>query len=93
TVWLAIESVFEGLGGSTELLGGIWVLLISWAALRGGELPRVLNYLGVAVGVAGIVSTIPALAVLFIYIFALGQIVWFIWLGIAMLRGRTGAAA
>ena len=93
TVWLAIDSVFEGLGGSNEILGGIWILLISWAALRAGELPRVLNYLGVAVGVAGIVSVVPALAELVIYIYALGQIVWFVWLGIVMLRSSPSAAA
>ncbi len=93
TVWLAIDSVFAGLGGSNEVLGGIWILLISWAALRAGEFPRALNYLGVAIGVAGIVSVVPALAEYFIYIFALGQIPWFIWLGIVMLRGMTSAAA
>jgi len=92
TVWLAIDSVFEGLGGSNEVLGGIWILLISWAALRAGELPRVLNYLGLAIGVAGIVSVVPALAEIFIYIFALGQIVWFVWLGIFMLRNSQNAA-
>ena len=93
TVWLAIDSVLGGLAGSNEVLGGIWILLLSWAALRAGELPRVLNYLGVVVGVAGIVSVVPALAELFIYIFALGQIVWFIWLGIVMLRSSSSAAA
>ena len=93
TVWLAIDSVFEGLGGSNEVLGGIWILLVSWAALRAGELPRALNYLGVAIGVAGIVSIVPALAEIFIYIFALGQIVWFIWLGIIMLRSSQSAVA
>jgi hypothetical protein len=92
-VWLAIDSVFEGLGGSNEVLGGIWILLISWAALRTRGLPRVLNYLGVAIGAAGIISVVPALAELFIYIYALGQIVWFVWLGIVMLRGKTSAAA
>jgi hypothetical protein len=93
TVWLAIDSVLGGLGGSNEILGGIWILLISWAALRAGQLPRVLNYLGVAIGVAGIISVVPALAELFIYIFALGQIVWFVWLGIVMLRSSPSAAA
>ena len=93
TVWLAIDSVLGGLGGSNEILGGIWILLISWAALRAGEFPRVLNYLGVAIGVAGIISVVPALSELFIYIYALGQVVWFVWLGIIMLRGRTSAAA
>ena len=93
TVWLALESVFEGLGGGTEILGGIWILLISWAALRGGGLPKALNYLGVVVGVAGIVSIVPALAEVFIYIYAFGQIVWFVWLGIVMLRSSPSAEA
>ena len=91
--WLVIDSVLGGLAGSNEVLGGIWILLLSWAALRAGELPRVLNYLGVAIGVAGIISAVPALAELFIYIFALGQIVWFVWLGIVMLRSSPSAAA
>jgi len=91
TVWLAIDSVFKGLSG-LEIVGGIWILLVSWAALRAGELPRALNYLGAVIGVAGIVSVVPALAELVIIIYALGQIVWFIWLGIVMLRGRTSAA-
>ncbi|UCG26274.1 MAG: DUF4386 family protein, partial [Chloroflexota bacterium] len=78
TAWLAIDSVFQGLGGSNEVLGGIWILLISWAALRAGKFPKALNYLGLAIGAAGIVSVVPALAEYFIYIFALGQIVWFV---------------
>jgi hypothetical protein len=88
TIWLTIESVLGGLAGSNEAIGGIWILLLSWAAMRTGELPRVLNYLGIAIGVAGIISIVPALAGMFIYIFALGQIVWFIWLGISMLRSN-----
>ena len=92
TVWLTIESVLGGLAGSNEAIGGIWILLLSWAALRTGEFSRVLNYLGVVVGGAGILSIIPVLSELLIYIFALGQIVWFIWLGIAMLRNRKSAA-
>jgi hypothetical protein len=93
TIWLTIDSVLGGLAGSNEAIGGIWILLLSWAALRSGELSKVLNYLGVVVGVAGIISIVPALADIFIYIFALGQIVWFIWLGIAMLRSNPGKKA
>ncbi len=94
TVWLAIDSVFEGLGGgSGEVLGGPWVLLVSWAALRAGELPKALNYLGVVLGVAGILSTIPALFLMLALIFGMGKIVWLIWLGIVMLRSKTSAAA
>jgi hypothetical protein len=93
TVWLTIESVLGGLAGSNEALGGIWILLLSWAALRKGEFSRVLNYLGVVIGIAGILSIVPALAEIFIYIFALGQIVWFIWLGIYMLRSGKSVVA
>jgi len=88
TVWLTISSIFAGFAGANEAIGGIWILLLSWAALRTGALSKVLNYLGVVVGVAGIVSIVPALANLFIYIFALGQIIWFVWLGIVLLRSN-----
>ena len=36
TVWLAIGSVFNGLGGGVEVVGGIWVILLSVAGLRSG---------------------------------------------------------
>jgi hypothetical protein len=93
TVWLTIDSILGGLAGSNEVIGGIWILLVSWSALRGGELSRILNYLGVVVGAAGIISIVPVLAELFIYIFALGQIVWFIWLGIVLLRSNPSKTA
>jgi hypothetical protein len=94
TVWLAVESVVEGLGGAQgEILGGPWVLLVSWAALRGGELSKALNYLGVVLGVAGILSAIPPLTLVLTVVFGMGKIVWTIWLGVVMLRGRTSASA
>jgi hypothetical protein len=84
--WQAIEPVAEGLGGSGgELLGGLWVLLVSVAALRTRGLPKVLNWLGVAIGTAGVLSVVPALKDL-AYGFGSLQIVWFVWLGIVMLR-------
>ena len=84
-VWLAIESVHQGLGGANEIVGGLWVLLVSWASLRGGGLPRALNYLGVVIGVGGLLMFVPALEIIG-PIFGLGIIVWFAWLGIVMLR-------
>ena len=92
TGWLAIDPVVTGLGGGTEILGGLWVLLVSWAALRSGGLPKALNYLGVVISVPAIISVVPGLGELGLIlggIFGLGQIVWFIWLGIAMLRDST----
>ena len=85
SLWLAIITVQEALGGGNEIVGGLWVLLLSWAALRENSLPKVLNYLGVLVGLAGILTVVPAFDVL-MDVFGLGQIVWFAWLGIVMLR-------
>ncbi len=84
-LWLAISTVQESLGGGNEIVGGLWVLLLSWAALRVGKLSKVLNSLGVLVGLAGILTVVPAFDVL-MDVFGLGQIVWFAWLGILMLR-------
>ena len=91
SVWLALSAVEDGLGGAIELPGGLWVLLLSWAALRAGGLPRALTYLGAVIGVAGILTVAPALEVLGA-VFGLGFIVWFAWVGIVMLRSRPGAA-
>jgi hypothetical protein len=90
--WQAIEPVTEGLGGSGgELLGGLWVLLVSVAALRTGGLPKVLNWFGVAIGAAGVLSVVPVLKDLGLG-FGLLQIVWFVWLGIVMLRTTSRPA-
>jgi hypothetical protein len=85
-VWQAIEPVTEGLGGAGgEILGGLWVLLVSWAALRTRALPKSLGWLGGAIGLIGIVSVVPALRDAGI-VFGMLQIVWFVWTGIVMLR-------
>lgn len=87
TVWLALDSVENGLGGGETIVNALWLLLSSWAALRAKELPRALNYLGVVIGVAGILTVIPALEAV-VAVSGLGLIVWSIWLGIVMLRAR-----
>ncbi|MEO1166605.1 MAG: DUF4386 domain-containing protein, partial [Chloroflexota bacterium] len=60
TVWATIDSVYKGMGGGNEIVGGLWVLLVSLAGLR-GALPRALNLAGIVVGVAGIVTLVPML--------------------------------
>jgi hypothetical protein len=91
SVWLAIDAVQDGVGGGNELVGGIWTLLLSWAALRAGGLVRALNYLGVLVGAAGLVTVVPGLEAIGA-VFGLGQLVWFAWLGIVLLRSSPGTA-
>lgn len=82
--WGAIAAVQEGLGGGIEIVGGLWVALISVAALPSTALPKTLSYLGLLVGIAGILTVVPYFAGL-VAVFGLGQIVWFAWMGIVML--------
>jgi hypothetical protein len=89
---LSMLYVPEALIGRVEVVGGIWMLLVTWAALLAGRHPRALNYLGVVVGVAGVLTVVPALEVLGIG-FRLGEIVWIVWLGIVMVRSSPSAAA
>ena len=87
SVWTAIGAVQDGLGGGVEIVGGAWVLLISIASLRRSALPDALSSLGFVVGAAGILTVIPSLTELGT-VFGLGQIIWFAWLGIIMIRAR-----
>jgi hypothetical protein len=93
SLWAAVDLVSSGLSGNGEILGGSWLLLVSLAALRTRGLPKALNLLGLAVAAIGIVSVVPPIKDLAM-IFGLGQIIWALWLGIALLgRPRAKAAA
>ncbi len=93
STWLAIESVANGLGGANgEILGGLFALLISWAAVQVNGLPKGLNYLGILVGLAGIISTVPGLSDLS-GLFGMSQILWFVWLGFVLMRQSPSAVA
>ena len=91
--WQGIETVASGLSnGNGEILGGLLTLLVSLAALRAGGLPRGLNILGLLVGAVGIISIFPGLTDL-TGVFGLSQIIWFVWLGIELLRSDPSKAA
>ena len=88
-----IEAIANGLGNANgEILGGMWTLLVSLTALRTGGLPKGLNILGLSVGAVGIITIIPALNDL-TGVFGSGQIIWFVWLGIVLLRTQPRATA
>ena len=83
TLWIVINTVVEGLGGGNEVVGGLWVLLLSVTGLKIIELPKLLNYFGLFIGFVGVSTIYPA--EILTEIFGLGQIVWFSWLGVTML--------
>lgn len=88
-----VYTISTGIDTSDRFLGCLWVLLTSWAALRSGQLAKPLNFLGVAIGTAGIVSSVaPAINALG-YAFGVGIIVWWIWLGIVLLQSSRNTGS
>ncbi|MGP9799567.1 hypothetical protein [Rheinheimera sp. NSM] len=81
----------NALGGGIELVGGFWVLLFSIAGLQQQRFAKALHLLGLWVGSLGILTvlhTVPYLK----DAFGISQLIWFIWLGITLLRvGRQTA--
>ena len=61
--WQGFETMASGLGnGNGEILGGLWALLVSVAALRAGGLPKALNILGLIVGALAIRDTVASVS-------------------------------
>lgn len=89
SVWASLDAVTDGLGGGNELVGGLWVLLVSIAAWRHDLLPRGLSVLGAVCGAAALVTLVPGLSGVGI-VFGLGLIPWFGWIGATLLRGDRG---
>lgn len=77
----------------TALVRSLWVLLLSLAAVRTGGLTRALGYLGMLLGIAGILTMTPALAETMFMIFGPGMMVWSAWVGIVMLRRNAAVTA
>lgn len=86
STWLSVGVVQDALGGGIELVGALWVLLVSVTALRSQTFGRGLAWLGLLIGVAGLATVVPGLAEAATSAFGLGLIVWFAWAGIVLLR-------
>ena len=84
-LWSSIDTVTNGLGGGNELVGAMWILLVSLAAWGSGRLPTGLNVLGIASAAAGLITLVPGLSDVGM-VFGLGSIAWFAWTGIVLLR-------
>ena len=83
-LWGVVSMLVESLGGGNELVGGLWVLVISIVALQRCVFTKVINYLGCVVGVAGIATVYPA--DVFTEIFGLTQIIWFSCVGVSLIK-------
>ncbi len=75
-LWLVVQVVTNALGGGNEIVGGLWMLLISLVALRSVDLSRMLVLSGLIIGTAGVLTIIPAWKILEA-VFGFGCILWF----------------
>ena len=87
TMWKTIAIVQGGLAGGVEVVGRLWVLLLSISAINEKLYSSAFNYLGLVVGTTGILTVIPGLEDLGA-VFGITQIVWFIWIGLYLFRQK-----
>ncbi len=85
TLWLVVETIADGLGGGIEVIGGLWLTLFGIAGWRSGIDARALHALALVSGMAGLLTALPPLSSLGA-VFGLGQIVWFVGMGCALVR-------
>lgn len=89
TLFYVYTTVVNGLGGGIELVGGLWVLLISIYGLKTAQLAKGLHLLGLVVGALGVLTLLQSVPEIK-EAFGLSQIVWFVWMGCALLKSSTG---
>jgi hypothetical protein len=74
------------------VLGGLWILLLSLVALRTSAFPKAVGWLGLVIGVVGLISVVPPLQSAAIA-FGLLQILWFLSVGWILLTTQQRSVA
>lgn len=89
--WVILEAVENGIVSGNEVVGSLWVLVVSLTAWRTGLLGRALSALGVILSLAGLLTVIPSLFDPMITVFGPAMIVWSAWVGLALLQRQPVA--
>ena len=90
SLWLSIETIQNGLGGGVEVVGGLWVFMFSLQALQLKKSFKAAHVVGLLVGALGILTVLPPLGDL-AAAFGLGQILWFVLIGLFLWK-QAGVA-
>lgn len=91
--WEILHAVENGLGGGNEIAGGVWILCVSLAGVLYRAFGKVVTGLGLLTGIGGLLTILPPLGDIAGAVFGLGAIAWFIAVGVALIFGRSPAAA
>jgi hypothetical protein len=81
-----IETITLSIDHSDKFLGCLWIGLLSIAALKTGALPKLLNIFGIVISISGLIGTVIPQLIVISYAFGIGAIIWWLWLGVFMLR-------
>ena len=93
-LWTVIRTIHTSLGGGNEIVGGIRVILATWCyhrclifenQCRTSIVDRITFGIGKVAGIAGILTTVPALAENKSVISGVGMIVWYLTIGISVI--------
>jgi Domain of unknown function (DUF4386) len=84
-----IETITLGIDYSDRFLGCLWVGLVSMAAFKTSTFPKMLNVFGIIISILGLIGTVIPPLTAISYAFGMGAIVWWLCLGVIMLRKES----
>ncbi len=84
-IYYARVLLTESLGGGIEFIGGVWLLLLGAVSWRHGLFSKSLSVFTMVKGAVGVITLFCADSVLR-DLFGITGIVWFIWMGIVMIK-------
>lgn len=91
-VWNNVSIIQDAFGGGVEIVGGLWVLIVSFTSYQSGSFAKWINIIGITIGLCGLLTVLPPLKDLGA-LFGLGQIIWFLAIGFNLLKSsRTQSA-
>lgn len=89
STWAVLEAVENGFVSGNEVVGSLWVLLLSFTAWQAGGLPKSVSLFGMGISLAGLLTILPPLAEPLSLFFGVGMILWSVGIGVALLRAPS----
>ncbi|MCJ8322916.1 MAG: DUF4386 family protein [Rhizobiales bacterium] len=86
SLWHILNTIENGLGGGNEIAGGVWAIVLGMGFLASKCFSKPLGYFSLIIGAAGLSTIFPPFSEIGGAIFGLGFILWFVWVGVALLR-------
>ncbi len=88
-IYEVAETIHLAIGGNNEIIGALWMLITVIAGIRYRLFPKWISLIGLTSSLGGVMTMVPVLYDMFIMIFALGQMIWWIGLGIHLIRKKV----